>query len=117
MGKVFLNRDQLLNHVSRCIPRTFVHRFHLRCGIVLENNPKLSLEQFIKRARESFSVEKRQFVKDSELEAYYNQFRPIYNKQYFCKEAKQNAVSNREPGIISNGNPYYFDQLVTVRKF
>ena len=45
-GKLFDNRDKLLDHVRRCIPHPFLHRFHLHCRTVLEPNPNLSFKKF-----------------------------------------------------------------------
>merc|ERR1719245_2581194 len=111
-GKVFRNRDQLLNHVSKFIPHAFVHRFHLKCGRVLAANPDMSLQQFMTKARDSFDAYKRRYVLDKELTAYYNQFRPIFKKDDVSKDDD----TDFNPDVVSNGNPYYWDQCVTVRK-
>lgn len=114
-GRIFTNRDQLLDHVSKFIPRVFVHRFHLKCGGVLEQNPDMTLKEFIKRAYDAFDPVARKNIDDAELIAYYNQFRPLFNKG--CVPIDGQGRSGYEPGIISNSNPYYFDKLVKVQKF
>ena len=114
-AKVFTNRDRLLNHVQRWIPHVFVHRFHLKCGIVLEENPEMTQQQFMKRAMAQFDADKRKDVTEQELIAYYNQFQPILREQK-CNPCGV-KTSAPVPNIVSNGNPYYFDQLVKVKKF
>merc|ERR1712039_1155726 len=91
-GRVFDNRDRLLDHVSRCIPHVFVHRFHLNCRNVLESNPDLSFDAFKKRALATFDADKRKHVTEKELVAYYNQFKPMFKKVLGECLITQNAV-------------------------
>lgn len=110
-GKVFDNRDKLLDHVRRCIPHVFVHRFHLHCRTVLEADPNLSLQQFCKKALHLFDEDKRKHISSKELAAYYEQFQPV-----FKKGVNMAVRSKPQPNITSSSNMYYFDQLVSVKK-
>ena len=57
-------------------------------------------------------MNQKKIIKERELKAYYQQFRPL-----FKRGVQHNNANKPEPNIVSSSNMYYFDQLVTVRKF
>lgn len=77
-GKLFDNRDKLLDHVRRCIPHGFVHRFHLNCRTILEPNPRLTFQQFSKKTLALFEEKKKRLINEKELKAYYDQFQSMF---------------------------------------
>jgi len=114
-GKVFRNRDQLLNHVRTYLPHKLLSGFHVKCGKVLRTNPNMSLEEFKQRMYVVFGQSVSSGVKDKQLACYYEQFRPIFKKEYMKDESGW-RTSDPEPGIFSRSNPYYFDKLVRVSR-
>ena len=118
-GKTFDNRDQLLNHVRYALygeSRPLLHGFHSHCSQILCREPNMTLEQFKRKVRSSFSGSKyHQYIK---LPVYDKKLKSFY--QTFYKGAKKpggnNPYQNQQSRIISYGNMYYFDQLCTIRK-
>ena len=80
-GREYANRDKLLDHVRRCIPHTFVHRFHVHCRMVLESAPHLSFEAFAERTLALFDDRNKKHVSEKELKAYYQQFREFFKQK------------------------------------
>lgn len=73
-GKVFSNRDQLLQHVAYYENGNFSHRFHLHCASVLGSNPQMSRQEFMERIKA-----KSRRHKEVCITAYYDQMQPIFS--------------------------------------
>jgi len=116
-GKVFRNREQLLQHVIKYIPHKMISGFHVRCGEVLRKNPDMKLDEFMQRMYKAFGTEADDGSQDEPLACYYKQFQPIL--QNAPDLSQWHRTSDPEHGIISSSNMYYFDKLVRVdrRKF
>jgi len=84
-GKVFDNRDRLLNHVAKFLQSPFVHRFHLHCGMVLEPTPNMEFAEFRQKVLAMTPQEKRPNIQDIHFKTYYDQFQPIFRKKKQCK--------------------------------
>merc|ERR1712048_661242 len=86
-----------------------------KCGKVWRTNPNMSLEEFKQRMYVVFGQSVSSGVKDKQLACYYEQFRPIFKKEYMKDESGW-RTSDPEPGIFSRSNPCYFDKLVRVSR-
>mmetsp|Transcript_37026 Transcript_37026/g.60918 ORF Transcript_37026/g.60918 Transcript_37026/m.60918 type:complete len:178 (+) Transcript_37026:94-627(+) len=82
-GKEFKSRDALMAHVRKCIPHPFVGRFHINCKNVLENDPEITLDEFLQRVMDCYEAEDAEHIERKELVTYYNQFQPLFKNHHF----------------------------------
>merc|ERR1712217_274358 len=97
-GRVFTNRDQLLDHVQKYFPQ-FMHRFHLNSKNVLSSNPNMEFDEFVQKVQASFPAEKAAKLGTKEymkaLRAFYDQYVPI------CQALAQNSGDGDDGNYVS----------------
>eukprot|EP00484_Ammonia_sp_Unknown_P020122 CAMPEP_0197035220 /NCGR_PEP_ID=MMETSP1384-20130603/13076_1 /TAXON_ID=29189 /ORGANISM="Ammonia sp." /LENGTH=178 /DNA_ID=CAMNT_0042465251 /DNA_START=83 /DNA_END=619 /DNA_ORIENTATION=- len=103
-GQVFKTRDELMAHVRKCLPHPFVGRFHLNCKNVLENDPDLTLQEFMNRVVDCYDEADQRNIEREELVTYYKQFQPLFKAHYVHEKdtAKMSATKKELVEILFN---------------